>query len=399
MKSTYTIALAIVVLVIIIGSVVAYTQLNQPASSPSPSPTQTATVTPSATTSPTATPVATPGPATLQGSGATFPLPFINASIVYYTQNIRTNVQINYPGGGSGKGITDLTNKQVDFAGSDAPLNANQTTAAPGVLHIPETIGAVALAYNLPSIPTGLNLTGDIIAKIYLGTITKWNDAAIQALNPSTTLPNEDIVTVHRSEGSGTTNIFTKYLSNASATWATTVGASTTVQWPAGGIGQQGNAAVASTVNSTQYSIGYIELNYVLKNHMTVAAIKNPTGSFVLPTLDSTTIAVQASASQGLPTGSESWSSVSLLNANNASAYPIVSFTYILVYKDLSGAYGSSMTQDKATQLVQYIWWLVHDGQSLAPNLQYATLPANVVAIDEASIQSITFNGQTLPVS
>jgi phosphate transport system substrate-binding protein len=399
MKSTYTIAIAVILLVIVIGSVVAYTQLNQPAASPSPSPTQTATVTPSASHSPTATPIATPGPATLQGSGATFPLPFINASIVYYTQNVRTNVQINYPGGGSGKGITDLTNKQVDFAGSDAPLNANQTAAAPGVLHIPETIGAVTIAYNLPSIPAGLNLTGEVIAKIYLGTITKWNDAAIQTLNPSITLPNEDIVTVHRSEGSGTTNIFTKYLSNASTTWATTVGASTTVQWPAGGIGQQGNAAVASTVNSTQYSIGYVELNYALKNHMTVAAIKNPSGNFVLPTLDSTTVAVQASAAQGLPAGSQSWSSVSLLNANNASAYPIVSFTYILVYKDLSGVYGSSMTQDKATQLVQYIWWLVHDGQSLAPNLQYATLPANVVAIDEASIQSITFNGQTLPVS
>ena len=308
-------------------------------------------------------------------------------------------MQINYPGGGSGKGITDLTNKVVDFAGSDAPLNGNQTAAAPGVLHIPETIGAVTLAYNLPSIPAGLNLTGEVIANIYLGSLKNWNDAAIQTLNPGTTLPNQPIVTVHRSDGSGTTNIFTKYLSNASATWATQVGASTTVTWPAGGIGQSGNAAVAGSVNTTEFSIGYVELNYALANHMTVAAVKNPSGNFILPTLESTTIAVQASASQGLPTGSQSWSNVSLLNANNPQAYPIVSFTYILVYQDLSNAYGSSMNQDKATQLVQFFWWLVHDGQSLAPGLQYAQLPANVVAIDEASLQSITYNGQHLPTS
>jgi phosphate transport system substrate-binding protein len=397
MKSTYTTVIAIVVLVIIIGSVVAYTQLNQPAISPSPSPTQNSTVAP--TGSPTTTPAATPGPATLQGSGATFPLPFINASIVYYTSNVRTNVQINYPGGGSGKGITDLTNKIVDFAGSDAPLNGNQTAAAPGVLHIPETIGAVTVAYNLPKISAGLKLTGEVIANIFLGAITSWNDAAIQSLNPGTTLPNQPIVTIHRSDGSGTTSIFTKFLSSVSATWTADVGASTTVSWPAGGVGASGNAAVAQNVISTEYSVGYVELNYALANHMTVAAVKNPSGNFIQPTLDSTTIAVQAKASQGLPTGSESWSSVSLLNANDPQAYPIVSFTYILVYKDLSNAYGSSMNQDKASQLVQYIWWLVHDGQTLAPDLQYAQLPSNVMAIDEASIQSITYNGQHLLTS
>jgi phosphate transport system substrate-binding protein len=399
MKSTYTIAIAVVVLVIIVGSVVAYTQLSQPAASPSPSPTQTVTISPTGSTSPTAAPVATPGPANLQGDGATFPLPFLNASIIHYQTNIRTNVQINYNGVGSGRGITDLTNKQVDFAGSDAPLNANQTAAAPGVLHIPETIGAVALAYNLPGVPTGLNLTGEIIANMYLGTITQWNDAAIQAINPGTTLPNQAIVNVRRSDGSGTTNIFTKYLANVSATWAADVGAGTTVPWPISGIGQSGNAAVAQSIITTQYAIGYVELNYALANSMPVAAIQNPSGNFIQPTLASTTTAVQASASQGLPTGSESWSKVSLLNANDPQAYPIVSFTYILVYQDLSGAYGSEMTQDKATQLVQFIWWLVHDGQSLAPNLQYAQLPANVITINEASIQSITFNGQHLPTS
>jgi len=310
---------------------------------------------------------------------------------------VRTNVQINYGGGGSGKGISDLTNKQVDFSGSDAPLTASQREAAPNVLHIPETIGAVVIAYNVPGISDGLQLSGQIVADIYLGTITNWNDPAIQSINTNLTLPDHTIVTVHRSEGSGTTNIFTKYLANVSSSWESQVGSGTSVQWPAGGIGQSGNSAVASTVTQTPYSIGYIELNYALANNIPVAALLNPAGQFVKPTLASTTTAVQSAASQGLPTGSESWSSVSLLNTADPQAYPIVSFTYLLVYKELNVV--PNMTQDKATQLVQFIWWLIHDGQALAPDLHYAQLPQNVVQIDETTIQSITFNGQSLPTT
>jgi phosphate ABC transporter phosphate-binding protein len=320
--------------------------------------------------------------------------------ILSYTSLIRTNVQISYQGVGSGQGIASLTAsltaKTVDFACSDAPLTASQRAAAPNVLHIPETIGAVTLAYNLPGIPTGLHLTGQVLANIYLGTITNWNDQAIQSLNTGTTLPNQNIITVHRSDSSGTTNIFTKYLSNMSSTWASQIGNGTSVQWP-GGLGASGNANVAATVNQTQYAIGYVELAYALQNGMTVAAIQNPAGNWILPSLSTTTQAVQSLPTSGLPAGNQDWGSVSLLNTPGAQAYPIVSFTYILVYKELNVVQG--MDQNKATQLVQFIWWVVHNGQQLSPNLQYAQLPANVVQIDEASIQSITFNGQPLPTS
>ena len=306
-------------------------------------------------------------------------------------------MQINYPGGGSGQGISSLTAKTVDFAGSDAPLTDSQRAAAPNTLHIPETIGAVTLAYNLPGISSGLHLSGQVIADVFLGAVTSWNDPAITALNPSTTLPNHAITTVHRSDGSGTTNIFTRYLSNVSSTWNSTVGFGTSVQWPGTNtLGASGNANVASTVIQTQYAIGYVELAYALKNSMTVASVRNPAGNYIAPSLDSTTTAVQSGAS-ALPAGDQSWYKVSLLNTAGSQAYPIVGFTYLLVYKELNVIPG--MDQDKATQLVQYLWYVVHDGQQLAPALEYAPLPTNVVQIDETTIRSITFNGQQLPVS
>jgi len=331
-------------------------------------------------------------PAILHGAGATFPAPFINATIAYYTTNVRTNVQIDYPGGGSGAGIKALTDKTVDFAGSDAPLTASQRAAAPNALHIPETIGAITVAYNLPGVPTGLKLTGQIIADIYLGTITKWNDPALQNLNPTTALPDQNIVTVHRSDSSGTTNWFTKYLSLVSSTWNSQVGSGTSVQWPVG-TGAPGNSGVAATVQSTQYAVGYIELAYALKNNIPVATIQNPAGNWVAPSLASTTAAAESLT--GLPAGDEDWGNVNILNTSGAQAYPIVTPTYILVYKELNVVPG--MDQNKATQLVQYLWYLVHDGQDLASDLEYAPLPSNVVQIDEASLNSIAFNGQSLP--
>ena len=359
--------------------------MNNPSTQPSPSPS-------------TSSPPSTPSAASLTGAGATFPQPFLNATITKYTTQIRTNLQINYQGGGSGAGIQALTNHAVDFAASDAPLSDSQRTAASNVLHIPETIGAVTLAYNLPGVSSGLKLTGQIIADIYLGTITKWNDPAIATINPSITLPDHTITTVHRSEGSGTTNVFTRYLSNISSTWESSIGFGTSVQWPGtNAIGASGNANVASTVNQTQYATGYVELTYALQNSMTVASIQNPAGNYIAPSLATTTTAVQSGASQGLPTGDQSWYTVSLLNTADPQAYPIVSFTYLLVYKELNVI--SGMDQNKATQLVQYIWYVVHDGQQVSPALQYATLPTNVVQIDEATIQSITFNGQHLQVS
>jgi phosphate ABC transporter phosphate-binding protein len=365
MNNTIKIALAIVVIVIVIGSVAAYMYLSAPPALQS---------------------------AVLHGAGATFPAPFINATIAYYTTNVQTNVQIDYPGGGSGAGIKALTDKTVDFAGSDAPLTASQREAAPNALHIPETIGAITVAYNLPGVPTGLKLTGQIIADIFLGTITKWNDEAIQNLNPDTTLPDQNIVTVHRSDSSGTTNWFTKYLSLVSSTWESQVGSGTSVQWPVG-TGASGNPGVAATVQSTDYAVGYIELAYALQNDITVAAIQNSAGNWVVPSLESTTAAAESLT--GLPAGDEDWGNVNILNTAGAQAYPIVTPTYILVYKELNVIPG--MDQNKATQLVKFLWYMIHDGQSLASDLEYAPLPSNVVQINEASLNSITFNGQSVP--
>jgi phosphate transport system substrate-binding protein len=337
-----------------------------------------------------------PNTVSLTGAGATFPYPLLNTMITNYTKQVRTNVTITYNSIGSGGGISALQGKTVDFAASDAPLTDSDRASLPNTLHIPETIGAVTLAYNLPDIASGLNLTGEVIADIFLGTISMWNDSAIQGLNPTTSLPEKTITTIHRSDGSGTTFIFTSYLSLSSQQWNTTVGNGKSVPWP-GGIGANGNTGVATTVNGTQYAIGYVELAYALQNGMTVAAVRSGAGNWVLPSLASTEAAVQSGAAGGLPAGDESWANVNLLNATGTNAYPIVSFTYLLAYKELNVT--SGMTQDKATALVQFLWYVIHDGQQLAPSLAYAQLPSNVVQIDEATIQSITFNGQHLLTS
>ena len=424
MKNTYVIVLAVVVIAVIIGSVAAYTYLSSPGTqptptptpapsiTPSPSPTNTATpkptatvkptvhptatipptVTPVPTASPSPTPVPTPGPASITASGATFPAPFLTATISAW-QAIRTNVQINYQGGGSGKGVTDFTNKLVDFAGSDAAMTSTQMAAAPNALHIPETIGAITISYNLPGVTTGLKLTGAIVANMYLGTITTWNDPQITSINPGVTLPSQNIILARRSDSSGTTSWFTKYLCISSATWLSQVGNGTTVQWPGTTIAQPGNNGVAAYIEATPYSVGYVELAYALSAPLKVASLQNQAGNFIAPSLASTTAAA-ASLPSGLPAGTGDWSQVTILNQPGAQAYPIVNPTYLLVYKELNVVTG--MTQDKATQIVQYIWFVTHDGQLQAASLQYATLPSNLVQIDETSLNSITFNGQPL---
>ncbi|MEM2098429.1 MAG: phosphate ABC transporter substrate-binding protein PstS [Candidatus Bathyarchaeia archaeon] len=424
MKLSKTIV-AIAVIAIITISSLSYFYLSQPATEPTgspssnntstptqpnptptatpttqaqtPTPTQTPTTPTLQTPTPIVTPTPTPGPATLNGAGATFPQPLINAIIAHYTTQVRPNVQINYQGVGSGSGISAFTSKTVDFACTDAALTASQRAAAPNAVHIPETIGAIVITYNLPGVPSGLKLTGPIIADIYLGTITKWNDPAITALNAGISLPNQDIVKVRRSDSSGTTNWFTKYLSAVSTAWNTQVGSGTTVQWPGVTIGASGNANVAATVNQTQYAIGYVELAYALQNNMPVAAIQNPAGNFVAPTLASTTAAAESLPTSTLPSGSGDWSTVSILNAPGANAYPIVVPTYMLLYQELNVVPG--MTQDKAKQLVDFIWYVVHEGQQFAAGLQYAALPANLISINEATLRSITYNGQTLITS
>jgi len=406
MNTKYTITLAILAIVIIAGSIVAYTYYNpNPSTSPGTpgtsgtSPTTTGTSPTTTGTSPGTSPTATstPVPASLTGAGASFPDPFIQKVITEYTK-AKPYIKVNYQPSGSGAGITALTSKTVDFAGSDAPLSATERANAPNALHIPETIGSVAIAYNIPGVSPGLKLTGQIIADIFEGKITMWNDAAITSLNPGVSLPAQKIVTVHRSDSSGTTFVFTGYLSESSTSWKNNIGQGKSVAWPsANDIASSGNTGVAQLVTTTQYSIGYVELAYVLQVGMTAAAVKNPAGNYISPTLESTTIAAQSAASAGLPAGNANWANVNILNAQAANAYPIVSFSYILIYQELNVIPG--MTMDRATAIVQFLWYIIHDGQTFASNLEYASLPNNVVATNEATIRSITFNGQTLPVS
>jgi len=332
-----------------------------------------------------------PSSMTLNGAGATFPYPLLSTMTVEYNK-IKPNIKFNYQSIGSGGGIRQHTEKTVDFGASDAPLSEKQREAAPNTLHIPETIGSVVFAYNLPGVPKGLKITGPIVADIFLGKIKKWNDPAIQNLNPDLKLPDKEILVVHRSDGSGTTFVWTSYLSIVSPEWKEKVGQGTAVQWPVG-LGSAGNEGVAGLVRGTEYTVGYVELAYALQNKMTYAFIQNREGRFIEPTLESTAAAATAAAST-LPKGDQSWATVNLLNAPGADSYPIASFSYLLVYKELSVL--PSMDRTKAQALVDFLWWAVHEGQSYAPKLQYVPLPQAIVSHNEETIKSITFNGQPL---
>ncbi len=330
---------------------------------------------------------------TLNGAGSTFALPIISAWSTQYKG--LTGVQINYQGTGSGAGISAIIAKSLDFGATDAPLNATQHAQNPALLTIPESLGAVTVAYNVPGVPAHVNITGAILAGIYLRQITNWNDANISAINPGVTFPNLAIIPVHRSDASGTTFCFTNYLSVVNATWSSEIGTAKSVSWPSGEIGAQGNPGVASVVLGQKGAIGYVELAYSLQNNLAFAKVKNQENNYILPSLNSTKAAA-ANASGSLPAGNGDWSHVSIVNAPGANSYPISTFTYLLVYKELNVYASSVMTQSRAQALVSFLWWAIHDGQSTASSLSYVPLPSNVVILDVTTIQSITFNGQTL---
>jgi phosphate transport system substrate-binding protein len=334
------------------------------------------------------------GQVTLNGAGATFPFPLIDTWRVAY-QKVHPNVNINYQSIGSGGGVKQFTAKTVDFGASDAPLNAQERQAAPGAVQIPETIGSVAVAYNVPGIPTKtLKLTGPVLADIFQGKITKWNDPQIKALNPGVNLPDANIVVVHRSDGSGTTYVWTSYLSKESPSWNQTIGASKSVPWPTG-IGAPGNEGVANAIKGSPNTIGYVELNYALTTDMPVALIKNSAGKFIAPSLDTTQEAVSNSpGAKNLPAGDQSWTKVSLLNSPGSNTYPIASFTYLLLPKDMST--NPNLDQTKAKALVDFISWAITDGQKLAANLGYVPLPAVVVKHNQDTLKSLTFKGNPL---
>jgi len=347
-----------------------------------------------------------PSAITLVGAGSSFVNPLITAINANYSK-INANVQINYQSIGSGAGINALGQKTVDFGASDAPLTTSQTSSVSNALTIPDTIGAVVIAYNIPinstySIHKGLHLNVTVAAEIFQGDITTWNDPKIVALNPNSlpsgvSLPGSSISVVHRFDSSGTTFVFTGYLSNSTVWRGGQSKSPSSSAWAPGALASPGNAGVASTIQTVPDTIGYVELNYALSATppMAYAYLWNPNGagSYIEPTLTSSSLA--ATSLPSLPSGSGNWTSINLLNTNDPGAYPIVTFSYIMVYQELN-VYGSTMSQTKAQALVNYLWFVVHEGQNQATILSFVALPSTVVANAEATVRSITYNGQTL---
>lgn len=332
----------------------------------------------------------------LEGAGATFPFPLIDKWITEYRE-IKPNVYINYKPIGSGGGIRAHMDKTAHFAATDVPLTLAQYRNASGTLHIPLTIGGVVPIYNIPGVTEKLNFTGEVLAKIYLGKIRKWSDPELAAINPAVSLPDREIVVVRRADASGTTFIWTSYLSAVSQEWKERVGASTSVNWPVG-IGEKGNPGVAARVKDTPYSIGYVEFTYAKANNLTYGRVRNAAGEFVEPSVASFMRAAEAAALT-LPSGDECWADVSIVDSvvNNREArgaYPITSFSYFIVYRELSTL--PDMDLYKARALAHFLWWCVHEGQEYADDLHYVPLPSNVVKINEETIKMMTFNGRRL---
>ena len=319
----------------------------------------------------------------LQGAGATFPNPLYQKWISEYGK-AHANMKIDYQSIGSGGGIKQIQSRTVDFGASDAPMTDAELKASPAeLLHVPTVLGAVVITYNLQGTPRPLHFSPDVVADIFLGKITKWNDARIKADNSDANLPASDITVVHRVESSGTSFVFTDYLAKVSADWKQKVGADKAPNWPVGQ-GGKGNEGVTGQIKQQPNTIGYVELAYATQNKLPVALIKNAAGNFVEPTIDNVTAAAAASAAN-TPDDLR----VSITNASGANAYPISSYTYILVYKDLTDA-----TKGKA--VVDFLWWGIHDGEAFAKDLRYAPLPAEIVKRAEGKINSITAGGKPL---
>jgi len=323
----------------------------------------------------------------LTGAGATFPAPIYTKWIDQYSQ--LTGVQINYQPVGSGGGIKSFTDRTVDLAASDVPLTDDQFAAISGGLYmIPTVLGAVVPTYNIPNVTATLKFTPDALAGIYLGTITKWNDPKIASENPGVTLPDMGITTVHRSDGSGTTGVFTDYLSKVSPDWKTKVGSATSVNWP-GGVGGNGNAGVAGAVKSTPGAIGYVELIYAIQNKIGYGVVKNASGKYVEASLDSTTKAADGFTPPDWGNLKGQQAKISITNSTNPDAWPISTFTFLLVPKDIAD-------KGKALAVLRFAWYGMHDGQAFAKDLGYAPLPANVVTSAEAALKAVTSGGTTV---
>src|SRR5882762_4994674 len=301
----------------------------------------------------------------INGAGATFPYPIYSKWFDVYAKE-NPGVKFNYQSIGSGGGIRMLSNRTVDVGASDAPLTDAQLGDAPGkILHFPSVMGAVVIAYNLPGFTGKLRLTGPVIADIFAGKITKWDDDKMKELNPGVAIPSTDMVVCHRSDGSGTSYIFTDYLSKVSSSWSSDPGKGTAVKWPAG-LGGKGNEGVTALIQQTPGAIGYVELIYALNNHIPYAEIQNKAGNWVQASLEGVTAAASSSAS----------------NMPDDDAYPISSFTWLLVYQ-------KQTNHEIGTQIVKFLRWGITDGQKYTTELHYASLPAAVVQKETAQIGQI----------
>jgi len=317
---------------------------------------------------------------TLLGAGSTFVYPLFSKIFSKYTAS-----KVNYQSIGSGGGILQLTNKTVDFGDSDAPLNEDQTKkmSAP-VLHIPMTSGAVVVTYNVPGVKGGLNLSGKDLADIFLGKITNWNSPEIKDANKGVTIPDLPIVVIHRSDGSGTSFIFTDYLTKVNADWAKKVGKASAVNWPAG-LGGKGSEGVAGLVKQTPGGITYVELAYAKQNNMPYANIQNKSGKYITPTLEATTLASNVTIPED--------SKVSITNTDNPKGYPIASFTWALIYKEQNY---NGRSKARAAELLKLLWYNIHQGQAECAPLNYAPLSKAAVKVGEKILKSATFDGKPI---
>src|SRR5499427_2862125 len=321
-------------------------------------------------------------PLLINGAGATFPYPIYSKWFdVYHTKN--SSIQFNYQSVGSGAGIKQVTEGTVDFGASDGPMSDEQLKAyqdkhGSGILHFPTVLGAAVPTYNVPGVTASLNFTPEALAGIFLGKITKWNDPAIAGPNAGVNLPSADIVVVHRSDGSGTTYIWTDYLSKVSSEWMSKVGKNTSVNWPVG-LGGKGNEGVSGLVKQTPGAIGYVELIYAIQNNLSYGVVKNSSGKFIKCSIDTVTAAAGAAAA-AMPKDFR----VSITNAPGKGFYPISSYTWMLFYE-------TPKDKAKAKVMVEFMKWALTDGQKYAKDLGYAPLPPNVVNLETEALKRIKF--------
>ncbi len=319
----------------------------------------------------------------LNGAGATFPNIIYQDWMLTYNQT-HPDVKLNYQSIGSGGGIRQFSDGTVDFGASDAPMSDSAIAAIQGnVLHIPTVMGAVVIIYNLQGVAQVVKVTPDVLADIFLGKVTKWNDARLASINPDVTLPAADIIVVHRADGSGTSYAFTDYLSKVSPEWQQKVGKGPSVNWPVG-LGGRGSEGVSSTVSQTPGAIGYVELAYATSNKIQFATVRNSSGNWITPTLEAVTAAA-AGAMKDM--GPNTDFRVSITNSSGAQAYPISTFTWLLLHKSYSDT-------AKARALVQFVWWAEGEGQAKAPQLGYAPLPKDLHPWIEARLRSMTAGGR-----